>query len=128
MKARHSAVGRLPSTGGETNVENAPSADAAFASDAGRLPSTGALGVWTISKSKSPDTVWAIACELNSTRAASQKLNNPGFKPLEFDSFENQAGSNPGLNPVEFDGIKAHQLFGEQLPKLLDELNQVLAA
>ena len=23
---------------------------------------------------------------------------------------------------------KAHQLFGEQLPKLLDELNQVLAA
>ena len=23
---------------------------------------------------------------------------------------------------------KAHQLFGEQLPKLLDELNEVLAA
>ncbi len=27
------------------------------------------------------------------------------------------------------DGLgKAHQLFGEQLPKLLDELNEVLAA
>jgi len=24
--------------------------------------------------------------------------------------------------------VKAHQLFGEQLPKLLDELNEVLAA
>lgn len=28
-----------------------------------------------------------------------------------------------------FGGLgKAHQLFGEQLPKLLDELNEVLAA
>ena len=34
------------------------------------------------------------------------------------------------LSPFnQFGGLgKAHQLFGEQLPKLLDELNEVLAA
>jgi hypothetical protein len=42
-----------------------------------------------------------------------------------------------GIEPDDFDYApfsqrgrlgKAHQLFGEQLPKLLDELNEVLAA
>ncbi len=42
-----------------------------------------------------------------------------GFEPeSRWDSPFNQRG---GLG-------KAHQLFGEQLPKLLDELNEVLAA
>ena len=36
---------------------------------------------------------------------------------------------NPQLFVNQRGGLgKAHQLFGEQLPKLLDELNEVLAA
>ena len=35
----------------------------------------------------------------------------------------------PGGKKQDGGGLgKAHQLFGEQLPKLLDELNEVLAA
>ena len=41
---------------------------------------------------------------------------------IELDDFEFAPFSQRG-------GLgKAHQLFGEQLPKLLDELNEVLAA
>ena len=37
----------------------------------------------------------------------------------------NNAGN---LSAVALAKAEAHQLFGEQLPKLLDELNEVLAA
>ena len=40
-----------------------------------------------------------------------------GVSPLDKQSRDGSATS-----------LRAHQLFGDQLPKLLDELNQVLAA
>ena len=39
----------------------------------------------------------------------------------------NQRGGLGNLSTVALAKVEAHQLFGEQLPKLLDELNQVLA-
>ena len=40
----------------------------------------------------------------------------------------NQRGGLGNLSAVALAKVEAHQLFGEQLPKLLDELNEVLAA
>ena len=127
-----SAVGRLPPTGVPANGETAPAGDAppcaTFPSTVGRLPSTGIQGIGTISKSKSPDGVWTIGRELNSTLLANEKMKYHGFKPFEFERFRNEPGNNPGSKAVEFDRIKAHQFFGEQLPMLLDEFNEVLEA
>jgi len=40
----------------------------------------------------------------------------------------NQRGGLGNPSAVALAKVEAHQLFGEQLPKLLDELNEVLAA
>ena len=77
----------------------------------------------------------------------SERLNNVKFNPVEFDGIRIQTGLNSfirdhiatslSIDPEDFaytpfgerGGLgKAHQLFGEQLPKLLDELNTSLAA
>jgi len=71
-----------------------------------------------------------------------EQLNNPGFKPIEFDGIRIQtilnrfAATTCSIEADDFDyapfsqrgGLsKAHQLFGEQLPNLLEELNATLA-
>ena len=40
----------------------------------------------------------------------------------------NQRGGWGNLSTIALAKVEAHQLFGEQLPELLDELNAVLAA
>ena len=47
------------------------------------------------------------------------------WKPGEGGS---QRGGLGNLSAVALAKVEAHQLFGEQLPKLLDEINEVLAA
>jgi len=46
---------------------------------------------------------------------------------LELSPF-NQLGGRGNLSAIALAKAEAHQLFGEQLPKVLDELNEVLAA
>ena len=100
---------------------SAASGDAAFNASrpgaVGRVPSHGApIGAEgeTVSRPESPDSVSDNCLPIFLMSATSLSIEPDD---LELSPF-NQRG---GLG-------KAHQLFGEQLPKLLDELNEVLAA
>ena len=51
------------------------------------------------------------------------------IEPDDFDyAPSRQRGGVGNLSAEALAKVEAHQLFGEQLPKLLDELNEVLAA
>jgi type I restriction enzyme, R subunit len=49
------------------------------------------------------------------------------IEPGDFDYAPfSQRGGLGNLSALAFAKVEAHQLFGDQLPKLLDELNEVL--
>ena len=115
MSAKPNHVGRVPSHGAAPTGRKKPV-------HVGRLPSTGvptiAAALGHASHNTSDGDAGSGDPAYNAARSRPVgRVPSRGASPER----AKKSGERGGLG-------KAHQLFGEQLPKLLDELNEVLAA